>query len=75
MPHIQIRNVPPKLHSTLKRQAAEAGVSLNEYLLNELRRLGAKPSVAELTARVGRRSLFHFDESSAEILRRERERA
>jgi hypothetical protein len=71
--HIQIRNVPPELHSTLKRRAAEAGMSLNEYLLIELRRLGARPSLAELTARVRNRTLYDFEESSAEVLRRERE--
>jgi hypothetical protein len=72
--HIQIRNVPPKLHRRLKRQAATAGMSLNEYLLTELRRIGATPSLTELTERVRSRALFHFDESSAEILRRERDR-
>src|SRR5712691_2921028 len=33
MTHIQIRNVPPELHRKLKVRAAEAGMSLSDYLL------------------------------------------
>jgi len=34
MTMIQIRNVPPELHRKLKVRAAEAGMSLSDYLLS-----------------------------------------
>ena len=34
---IQIRNVPDDLHRRLKSRAALAGMSLSDYLLNEIR--------------------------------------
>ena len=36
---IQIRNVPDALHRRLKSRAALAGMSLSDYLLNEIREL------------------------------------
>lgn len=34
---IQIRNVPDGLHRRLKARATMAGMSLSDYLLNEIR--------------------------------------
>ncbi|MGH3557998.1 MAG: FitA-like ribbon-helix-helix domain-containing protein, partial [Mycobacterium sp.] len=36
---IQIRNVPDEVHRTLRTRAAAAGVSLSDYLLDELVRV------------------------------------
>jgi plasmid stability protein len=72
MPHVQVRNVPPKVHRILKLQAANAGVSLNEYLLGAFRQLAETPTTEELIHRVRSRKLYAFEESSAEVLRRER---
>jgi antitoxin FitA len=33
---IQIRNVPDELHRTLKVRAAQAGMTLSDYLLSEI---------------------------------------
>ena len=49
---IQIRNVPEDIHRTLKVRAAEAGMSLSEYLLRELRTLAARPTVQEVLERI-----------------------
>jgi antitoxin FitA len=73
MPNIQVRNVPPKVHRVLKAQAAHAGMSLSEYLLDELRRLAMTPTPAELMAAVRERPLFDFEEPAAELIRRERD--
>lgn len=76
MASIQIRNVPPKLHSELKRRAAAVGVSLQEYLLGEIEQVAATPTVDEVIARARSRELYHFEESSADVLaeiRRERD--
>ncbi len=45
--HIQIRNVPEDLPRTLKSRAALAGMSLSNYLLQEARKIAARPTVEE----------------------------
>jgi plasmid stability protein len=49
---IQIRNVPDEIHRTLKVRAAEAGMSLSEYLLRELRSLAGRPTFQEVRERI-----------------------
>jgi antitoxin FitA len=53
---IQIRNVPDALHRRLKSRAALAGMSLSDYLLNEIREVAERPSLAESRARLERRA-------------------
>jgi antitoxin FitA len=48
MPSIQIKNVPPDVHRTLRRRAAEAGMSLQEYLLAELTKGARQPTLEEI---------------------------
>lgn len=71
---IQIRNVPDRLHRTLKARAAEAGMSLSDYLLAELRDAAARPTPEEMRERLEERSRVLGGESSAEALRAERAR-
>lgn len=52
MPNIQIKNVPDEVHAVFRRRAGEAGQSLQEYLLAHLKATAAKPTVAELMARL-----------------------
>ncbi len=76
MANIQIRNVPPELHRTLKERAEKAGLSLQEYLLGEVTVIAKTPTIQEVIARVRSRELFEFEETSAEAVaevRRERE--
>ncbi len=70
---IQIRNVPEDLHRTLKARAANAGMSLSDYLLNEVRQVAARPTLDELVERLRRRKPIRTQESSAEIIRRNRD--
>ncbi len=56
MKNVQIRNVPEKTHSVLRRRAIAAGMSLQEYLLSMINDAAAKPSIAEVLQRVERRS-------------------
>ena len=56
MPSIQIKNVPDEVHAVLRRRAAAAGQSLQEYLLAELTRTSQTPTVAELVERIGHRT-------------------
>jgi len=48
---LQVRNVPDELHSELRRRASAAGMSLSDYVLRELRRVGERSPAAEVLAR------------------------
>ena len=56
MPSIQIKNVPPDVHRTLRRRAAEAGMSLQEYLLAELTDQARRPTLEEVLEEAGRQT-------------------
>ena len=47
---IQIRNVPEEVHRELRVRAAEAGVSLSQYLRDQLEGLAGQRTVAEVLA-------------------------
>ena len=65
---VQIRNVPEKLHRTLKARAAEAGLSLSDYLLRALREAAARPTSEEMRERLERRVRVLDGESSADAV-------
>jgi plasmid stability protein len=71
---IQIRNVPDALHRQLKSRAALAGMSLSEYLLSEIREVAERPTLAELRARLDRRSGVTPSVAPARAVRAERDR-
>jgi len=52
---IQVRNVPDDVHRTLKARAANAGVSLSDYVKRDLEDSAQRPSLEELDARVSAR--------------------
>jgi plasmid stability protein len=70
---IQIRNVPDALHRRLKARAAMAGMSLSDYLLNEIRQVAERPTLEEMRARLAARSRETPAESPAQIIRAERD--
>ncbi len=72
---IQIRNVPDKVHRSLKARSALAGKSLSELILQELIAMAAVPSEAELKARLDAAEPFAMKASSAGMVRRERDAA
>ena len=55
MTTIQVRNVSEATSRALKAKAALEGRSLSDYLLIELEQLAARPSRAELLARIADR--------------------
>lgn len=71
---IQIRNVPDTLHRQLKSRAALAGMSLSDYLLGEIRAVAERPTLAELRARLERRSRATPSVTPAQAIRAERDR-
>ena len=70
---IQIRNVPDALHRRLKSRAALAGMSLSDYLLNQIREVAERPTLDELRARLDRRSRATLPVEPAEAVRAERD--
>jgi plasmid stability protein len=70
----QIRNVPEALHRQLKSRAALAGMSLSDYLLDEISQAAERPTIDELRARLRRRTETAPSVPPGEALRAERER-
>jgi plasmid stability protein len=71
---IQIRNVPDTLHRRLKSRAALAGMSLSDYLLNEIREVAERPTIEELRSRLASRPELKLSITPAEAVRAERDR-
>ena len=71
---IQIRHVPDELHRRLKACAAQAGMSLSDYLLNEVRKIAEQPTWEEFRARLAQRSPVNSPLSPADIIREMRDR-
>lgn len=70
---IQIRNVPDALHRRLKSRAALAGMSLSDYLLQQIREVAERPTIEEMRARLARRSTVALSVDTADAVRAERE--
>jgi hypothetical protein len=56
MPSIQVKDVPDRVHATLRRRAAASGMSLQEYLLARLEEEAATPTLDEVLDRAGGRA-------------------
>jgi plasmid stability protein len=70
---IQIRNVPDALHRKLKSRAALAGMSLSDYLLQQIRTIAERPTIEEMRARLARRSPVTLSVDTADAVRSERD--
>lgn len=55
MPSIQIKDVPEQTHAVLRRRAAEAHQSLQEYLRSWLVAEASRPTLNEVLDRAGGR--------------------
>nr|WP_294508078.1 hypothetical protein [uncultured Rhodopila sp.] len=71
---IQIRNVPDELHRRIKSRAALAGMSLSDFLLNEIRQVAERPTLDELRARLARYDEVIPTVAPADAVRAERDR-
>lgn len=56
MPSVQVKDVPADVHATLRRRAAAAGQSLQEYLLERLTEEARTPTLDEVLDRAGGRA-------------------
>ena len=70
---IQLRNVPDSLHKRLRTRAAMAGMTLSDYLQQELERTAAQLTPSELRARLAGLSRVELREKPADALRAERD--
>lgn len=74
VPSIQIKDVPDTVHATLRRRAAAAGMSLQEYLLARLEDDANMPTVDEILDRAGGRAGGRVSlKSAVKAVRAERE--
>jgi plasmid stability protein len=71
---IQLRNVPDRLHRKLKSRAAMEGVSLSDYLLEEIQRAADRPTLVELAERLRHRAKITLTVSPEDAVRHERDR-
>jgi hypothetical protein len=51
---IEIRDVPDAVYRRIKSQAALFGMSISDFLLNDIRRITGRPAIDELRARLAR---------------------
>jgi hypothetical protein len=70
---IQIRHVPDAVHRKLKARAASMGMSLSDYLIQEITPLADLPTMSEFLDRLGRRERVTLREPSAATVRKGRE--
>ncbi len=71
---IQMRNVPETLHRKLKTRAAEAGMTLSDYLIVEAKKLAERPTPEEMRKRLAALPPVKLDVSVADLIREERDR-
>ena len=70
---IQLRNVPDRVHRSLKARAAMAGMSLSDYLLAEIKEIAERPTLAELRDRLRTRERVSLPVDTARLVREERD--
>jgi len=74
MPSVQIKNVPDDVHQVLRRRAATAGQSLQEYLLARLTEDARNPTQAEIFERINQHSGGSMSAAwAAKVIREERD--
>jgi hypothetical protein len=71
---IQLRHVSDDLHRKLKARAALAGMSLSDYLLNEVRQIAERPTMDEILDRLAKLPPVNPTVTPAEAVRGERDR-
>jgi len=75
MPSIQVKDVPPETHAVLRRRAAAAHQSLQEYLRARLIAEAASPTLEEILDRAGGRAGGSLSfRTTVEALRDDRDR-
>jgi antitoxin FitA len=71
---IQLRHVPDVVHRQLKARAALAGLSLSDYLVQEVRKIAARPTLDEIKTRLAALGPSQLKTSPTAVIREERDR-
>lgn len=66
---VQIRHVPEAVHRKLKKQAAEEGLSLSAYLLQQVEIIAQRPTMKDIVAQLEALPPLPMPESAAELVR------
>lgn len=66
---IQIRDVPDSVHTTLKSRAAREGMSLSDFIKQELERVAKRPSMREWLEGTQRARPITSRRTSAQVIR------
>ncbi len=70
---IQIRNVPDAIHRQIKARASLSGMTMSEFILQELTRVIERPPRNELLDRLAKLPGVEVEPSPAEMIRSERD--
>jgi antitoxin FitA len=70
---IQLRHVPDTVHRKLKARAANLGLSLSDYLVQEITPLAELPTMGEFLDRLQQRERVTLREPAAVTVRKARE--
>lgn len=71
---IQLRNVPDELHRKLKARAANAGMTLSDFMIREAKLIANRPTMEEMRRRLEARPIVNLKTSPTRIIREERDR-
>lgn len=66
---VQVRDVPEELHRILKARAAREGMSLSDFIKNELERTAERPTMREWLEAVQQAKPISGRRSAAQIVR------
>ncbi|MDP8969564.1 MAG: hypothetical protein M3N52_03505 [Actinomycetota bacterium] len=72
MGNLQVKNIPEDVHAELRRRAAQAGMTVRDYVLGLIRRDQSMPSRQDWVASVRRRRPVVLDRPVAEVIAEQR---
>jgi hypothetical protein len=70
---IQVKNVPPAMHSELRRRAQQEGTTIRDYVMKLIERDQRLPSKQDWLDRVSELEPVSVSQSAAEVIREARE--
>jgi antitoxin FitA len=70
---IQVRDVPERVHGTLKSRAAREGMSLSDFIKRELERVAERPTMQEWLERTQQAKPIRTRRTGAQVIRELRE--
>jgi hypothetical protein len=69
---IQVKNVPPAMHSELRRRAQQEGTTIRDYVMKLIERDQRRPSRRDWLDRVSELEPVAVTQSAAEVIREAR---